>query len=232
MRALLLSGGIRHDFAGNTPRVEAQLAAAGFQVQVTTDLAAGIRQLAREPVELIAVMALRWPMDNHPKYAPYREQHAFSMPADCQRTLSSHVHAGGGLLGIHTACLCFDDWPGWRDLLGGRWQWGRSHHPPPAMVRVRAVAEHVLVDDLPPFDIVDEVYSALDLAPGIQPLLTAAVGNGEEPVLWTHRFGQGRVVFDALGHDAASLDHPVHGRLLRRAASWAAGLGDDEVRLR
>jgi type 1 glutamine amidotransferase len=42
-------------------------------------------------------------------------------------------------------------------------------------------------------------------------------------VLWTHRYGAGRVVYDGLGHDAASLEHPVHRRLVQRAALWASG---------
>jgi type 1 glutamine amidotransferase len=33
--------------------------------------------------------------------------------------------------------------------------------------------------------------------------------------------GQGRVVYDALGHDGASLNHPTHAQLLRDAAQWA-----------
>jgi type 1 glutamine amidotransferase len=42
-----------------------------------------------------------------------------------------------------------------------------------------------------------------------------------QPVIWQHQVGQGRVVYDALGHDSASLNHPIHAQLLRDAAHWA-----------
>jgi hypothetical protein len=31
------------------------------------------------------------------------------------------------------------------------------------------------------------------------------------------------VVYDALGHDSQSLEHPVHRRILQRSALWASG---------
>ena len=48
---------------------------------------------------------------------------------------------GGGLFGFHTACLCFDDWDEWRDILGGVWVWGRSRHPPLGPAAVSKTAE-------------------------------------------------------------------------------------------
>jgi type 1 glutamine amidotransferase len=44
-------------------------------------------------------------------------------------------------------------------------------------------------------------------------------------VLWTRQWEGARVVYDALGHDAQSLDHPVHRQLIERAAAWALGRG-------
>jgi hypothetical protein len=36
-------------------------------------------------------------------------------------------------------------------------------------------------------------------------------------------------VYDSLGHDSASLEHPVHRRLLQRAALWASGANPEAV---
>jgi type 1 glutamine amidotransferase len=41
--------------------------------------------------------------------------------------------------------------------------------------------------------------------------------------VWTHRFGSGRVVYDGLGHDAASIRQPDHARLLTQALAWITG---------
>ena len=43
------------------------------------------------------------------------------------------------------------------------------------------------------------------------------------PVLWTREWEGARVVYDALGHNAKSLDHPVHRQLIARAAGLGTG---------
>jgi type 1 glutamine amidotransferase len=41
--------------------------------------------------------------------------------------------------------------------------------------------------------------------------------------------GRGRVAVDTLGHDAGAFDHPVHRRIVTRAALWALDRGDPEI---
>lgn len=225
MRTLILTGGIRHDFADNAAALAEQLAAAGVDSEIETDIEAGLERLEAGGYDLLTVMALRWRMAGDPKYAPYRDEWAFSLSPDGRARLGGFVRGGGGLFGFHTACLCFDDWAEWREILGGVWQWGRSTHPPLGPVSVVKTAEkHPLTDGLGGFDIVDEVYSGLSLANSVCPLLEAAAGGTEaaEPVLWANRYGKGRVVFDALGHNRASIKQPTHAEIIRRAALWAA----------
>ena len=68
----------------------------------------------------------------------------------------------------------------------------------------------------------DEIYHGLTLEPDVEPLLVGecAAGTGLQPVVWARDFGAGRVVYDALGHDAASVNHPQHRKLLQQAARW------------
>jgi type 1 glutamine amidotransferase len=42
-------------------------------------------------------------------------------------------------------------------------------------------------------------------------------------VLWARQWEGGRVLYDALGHNTQSLDHPVHRQLIARAAAWLLG---------
>ena len=146
-----------------------------------------------------------------------------------RETIAGHVRAGGGLFGLHTATICFDDWAAWGDVLGGAWQWGVSYHPLLGPVRARLDAEHWLTRGLGDFALTDEVYSNQRVLPGVEIVGWAetsgadAVATGWQPVLWTHRYGAGRVIYDGLGHDAASLQHPIHRRLVQRAALWASG---------
>lgn len=231
MRNLILTGGIRHDFDGNTETVVELLDAIGVTSEVTNDISSGIERLPSGVFDLVTVMALRWSMQGNQKYASLRGEHGYSMPEECRAILVDHIRQGGGLFGLHTACLCFDDWAQWRDVLGGAWIWGQSFHPPLGPVSVsRTGQSHTLTEGLPDFDSVDEVYAGLDLAPGTIPLLSACADDGTEaPVLWAHPFDRGRVVFDALGHDRNSLQHEVHGRLVQRCAAWACGLSDERV---
>ncbi|MCY4394897.1 MAG: ThuA domain-containing protein [Rhodospirillaceae bacterium] len=235
MRALVLSGGIRHDFADNAAALAEQFAVAGFDPEIETNIEAGLARLENGGYALLTVMALRWRMEGDPKYAPHRAEWAFSLSPEGRARLGGFVRSGGGLFGFHTACLCFDDWPEWRDILGGVWVWGRSWHPPLGPVSVARTAEdHPLTAGAGGFELVDEVYSGLSLAAGVRPLLEARAGEMEraEPVLWTHRYGKGRVVFDALGHNRASIENENHAEIVRRAAVWAAGgrSGNDDVR--
>jgi len=86
------------------------------------------------------------------------------------------------------------------------------------------------LDGAADFELEDEIYHALALAPDITPLLSADAGESAQPLLWARLVGAGRVVYDALGNDAQSVDHPTHRRILRRAAAWALGGSEDEVR--
>jgi type 1 glutamine amidotransferase len=231
VRNLILTGGIRHDFDDNTAAVVELLADIGISCVQTTDMDRGIEQLGAESFDLVTIMALRWRMDGNPKYAALRNEFGYSIPHESRSTLIEYIRRGGGLFGLHTACLCFDDWDEWRDVLGGTWVWGRSFHPPLGPVSVsRGEQMHALTANLPVFDLVDEVYAGLDLASDTKPLLDACADDGTcAPVLWARRFGNGRVVFDALGHNRDSLQQVDHSRLIKRCAAWACGIPDDEV---
>lgn len=227
MRTLILTGGIRHDFDENTASIVDLLSQIGIQSETTIDIESGVARLAVESFDLLTVMALRWPMEGDPKYAPDRERWAFSISSAARKAIHDFVYGGGGLFGLHTACLCFDDWANWRDVLGGVWLWGKSFHPPLGPISVSRTAEyHSLTAGLPDFDLIDEVYSGLSIADNVTPLLTAKAAShgGDEPVLWARHFGHGRVAFDGLGHDRASLTHRVHGRIIQRCAAWAGGM--------
>ncbi|GAA5054456.1 hypothetical protein HNP84_002971 [Thermocatellispora tengchongensis] len=213
MRNLILSGGLYHDFPATSAALAEVLAEVGVESEVTDDIAGA---LAEPPeVQLITINALRWRMDGD-RFAGERGRWRFELPGPARRTLLEHLERGGGLLAMHSACICFDDWQGWPRVLGARWDWNRSHHPPLGWTGVRVLGGHPVVDGLRDFDVVDEVYSDLEVHPGVTPL---AESNGQ-PLVWARGVRRGRLVYDALGHDVRSYDSPVHRELLRRAALW------------
>lgn len=227
-RNLIISGGIFHPFDETSQALADILEGLGVQSEVTEDVDAAVAKLVSGNYRMLTVNALRWGMMTADKYRPYRARWAYRMPLSTGARLTGFVKAGGALLGMHTASICFDDWPEWGDVLGGTWQWGESHHPPPARVRATPTRKrHALTQGVNPFDVEDEVYHGLKLEADIEPLVVAecAGGEGPQPVVWARACGKGRVVYDALGHDAASINQPDHRRLLQNAARWL--LGDD-----
>jgi type 1 glutamine amidotransferase len=225
-RNLILTGGVVHPFDTAAPALARVLAAHGIESTISEDFAAGLADLAAGKYDLLTIYALRWTMGQSERYAVDRARWALSLDAPGRRAITAHVERGGGLLGVHTASICFDDWPDWQRILGGAWIWGRSGHPPYGPVEVRFDApDHPLLRGLTPFTLDDEVYGDLALEPDVVPLMHARAGTGGawQPMLWERQVGAGRVIYDALGHDAASLTHPVHRRIVARAALQALG---------
>jgi hypothetical protein len=230
--AVIFSGGINHPFEHSAPALASVLEQVGMQPLLTFELEAACAALKADPTALFVLHALRWSMTQHEKYIPDRPQWAMSIPDAARATIRSHIERGAGLVGLHTASICFDTWPEWPAILGGGWQWGRSFHPPPAPLRVRLSPTHPLTRGLPDFTVVDELYSEQSVGATsdvcgwldpIEPMPDIGKPLTTQPALWTQEYGAGRVVYGALGHDAASILHPVHRRLLQRAALWACG---------
>jgi type 1 glutamine amidotransferase len=224
-RALIYTGGISHPFEQAAPVLAQLLNEVGFAAVVSFDLNAIVAALQDDPQALLVIYALRWGMTQHEKYAPDRAQWALQIAEPARHAISGHVRGGGGLLGIHTASICFDDWAEWPQVLGGGWQWGISHHPPLGPVEMTLDAAHPLAQGLPNFSLMDEAYTQLAVSPAaaIVARVTAA-GGVAEPAVWTHQYGAGRVFYDSVGHDGASLSERTHRQLLQRGARWAAGI--------
>ncbi len=220
-RNLIITGGIFHPFEASSAAIAALLEKDGIESDVVTDVDAGLQALPDGPYSMVTINALRWGMMTADKYEPYRAEWAYQTPPASRDALTGFVAGGGGLLGMHTASICFDDWPGWQSLLGGQWVWGRSHHPPLGELTARPTdVGHEVSAGVEAFTVTDEVYHSLALEPDVDALIEADAGEGPQPIAWARHVGQGRVVYDALGHDAASLNVPGHARLVRQAAQW------------
>jgi uncharacterized protein len=227
-RAVVLTGGPTHDFPATTGCLSTLLREQGLAAESYEDVNDGLRALPGAP--LLVVNALRWTMrapGTPERYRVRADDEGVSVAPDARAALAEHLEGGGGVLAMHTAIICFDDWPEWAATLGGAWRWGRSSHPPLGEMAVEVAAPgHPLVAGLADFSIVDERYSDLDCGRyPIAPLLVA----GGRPLLWVRGHGNGRVVYDALGHQPASYAVPEHREIVCRAIRWASGADAEET---
>lgn len=225
-RAVVLTGGPTHDFPATTGCLSTLLGEQGLVAEPYEDVDDGLRALPG--ASLLVVNALRWTMrapGTPERYQVRADEEGVSPAADARAALAEHLEGGGGVLAMHTAIICFDDWPEWTAALGGAWRWGRSSHPPLGELAVEVAApRHPLVAGLGDFSIVDERYSDLDRGPD-DALLVA----GGQPLLWAREHGNGRVVYDALGHHPPSYAVPEHREIVRRAIRWASGAEAEET---
>lgn len=227
---LLLTGGYFHPFDETGPALADLLGDVGIESELETDLDRGFERLAgSNGFELLTVYALRWRM-LHPRFDDERDRWAYEVGDEHREAVRAHLAHGGGLLAVHTAAICFDDWPEWAAIVGGAWNWERSSHPLPRMLEIDVRTDaHPIVSGMGGFEVEDELYSFLDWEPDVEPLMTSPRRGEDQPLLAAReRFG-GRVVYDALGHDMRSLGHPAHQTILRRSALWALGRPDEEV---
>ncbi|CAM5783759.1 ThuA-like domain-containing protein OS=Cellulomonas persica OX=76861 GN=CPE01_11870 PE=4 SV=1 [Cellulomonas persica] len=139
------------------------------------------------------------------------------------------VDAGTAVLGVHEAAYAFADDPRWAATIGGRWVLGRSWHPPYGPATFRAVDdEHPVTWSLREVTSDDERYADLTVSEGVHVLVVADVTPdeagedgtaGEHPVVWTVP-GPTKVLYDALGHDAAAFASPSRRALLAAELAW------------
>ncbi|MCZ6616629.1 MAG: ThuA domain-containing protein [Gammaproteobacteria bacterium] len=216
-RNVLLTGGIDHPFEEASTTLVELLNEIGVESVVTTDVAEAVEELAT--ADLFTIYACRWRMLDE---TPAEPGSVYELPEQNAETIENFVEDGGSLLGLHTACICFDTWYEYKQLLGGVWRQDRSFHPPHGRVEVRPVDNGPrILEGISAFKLDDEIYHDLDIAPDTRVLLEGRVPDGVwQPIAWTREVGDGRVFYDALGHDGVSLQHPDHARLLRQGVRW------------
>ncbi|MFV0643238.1 MAG: ThuA domain-containing protein [Sphingomonadaceae bacterium] len=211
---ILLSGGYSHPFEETGDELASAIARKGWNVSRFPGVCEALESLT-EQTDLLVVNALYWTMAQHEKYAADREEWTFELSGPYLQKMQDFVAAGGALLVLHTSVICFDTQPGWINLIGGGWHWGRSYHPPLGKADIRLTPEGQSVSSGPAtFSLQDEVYHALNPSPDCTILAEGNAGEGFQPVVWVRPVGKGLVAVNSLGHDGHSLRVAGHRALI------------------
>ena len=148
------------------------------------------------------------------------------IPAEGIENLLSAVKAGKGFYVQHLASASFAECEEFGKLCGRKWVMGTSGHGPRSVFRSNIVnKQHPITKGLGDFDTDDELYAKLqETGQKIDILVTADSdwSNRAEPLVFTSKYGNGRVVHNAYGHDRKALMTPNVQKLIARGVEWAA----------
>lgn len=219
-----------HPFAETSARVADVLRETGHAVTVAEDVDARLASLA-EPANDVDLLVLNVGAGRTPEERAVVEasderepQPLSNADAATRDGLLAHVGRGRPVLALHVTSTSFGYMPEWESILGGIWVRGTSMHPPYSLAHIEVATEALpITAGIRDFELHDERYSKLRISPRSQQLAWHEFEGSRHPVLWAHRHGDARVVYDALGHDAASYDSPEHRAILRNAAAWLLG---------
>lgn len=178
-----------------------------------------------------------------PQEAPMRDVFACN--------LADAVSEGVGIAGCHGGMAdSFRENVTWQFLMGSQWvnhQGDKFHHnvrdygPLPFnwqcckhKVYVNSGASSPLVEGIPDFEVFTEQYYlhvdpandvlAYTIVPPPNAIDGPHLANGQVrmPVVYTRRWGKGKIYYNALGHNNSVFDVPEAAELMRRGLFWAA----------
>jgi type 1 glutamine amidotransferase len=230
IQTLIITGQNGHDWRAVTPELRKMLEDTGrFEVRVTEELrGAGPETLA--PYDLVVL-----------NYFERRKPELW-WGERAQNALLDFVRSGKGIVVYHFSVAAFDGWTEYEKLCAGNWRPDHGHHSAKHdfTVDIKDSGHPVtlgLKKSFPQKN--DELYANLRWQPeGAYHVLATAwddhalyqgkakqptPGPGlDQPMLWTVKYGTGRVFVTALGHDAEAVQTTTFVTTFTRGAEWAA----------
>ena len=147
------------------------------------------------------------------------------LPKEAQENLLNFVKGGKGFFVQHLASASFAKWEEFGKLCGRKWVMGKSGHGPRSVFEAKVVnTEHPITKGMSSFKADDELYSKLQGAGEINVLVEAYSdwSKKTEPLVFTKKYGRGRVVHNAFGHDGRALSNPNVQKIIVRGVEFAA----------
>jgi len=214
-KALLVKGGWKgHEPDEVTEVFDKILKNEGFETRVSDSLDAFADSEYLESLDLIVPT---WTMG--------------SIERELVQNVMKAVAGGTGLAGCHGGmCDAFRESTEWQFMTGGQWVSHPGGDSVEYTVNVKNSSSSI-VEDISDFKVKSEQYY-VHIDPAIEVLATTRFpsivwynsSNREVdvPVLWTKRWGHGRVFYSSLGHHADIFDIPEAYETMRRGMLWAA----------
>ena len=145
-----------------------------------------------------------------------------------QKNLRDFLESGKGLVILHHAIFDYLDWPWYTKEVSGVTQDANRDRSRPdykhdVHLQIEPVSQHPVLTGIGPFQIVDETYRGLIIAPTNTILLRTKDPTSDGPVAWISPYKKSRVVVIQLGHDEQAHLDPNYQKLVHNAILWAGG---------
>ncbi|TJY40838.1 hypothetical protein E5161_17010 [Cohnella pontilimi] len=214
-KALIVWGG----WEGHQPRQVAEifrdtLQKENFEVEVADSLQAFADADKLKSLDLIIPV---WTMDR--------------IEQQLVNNVSAAVQSGVGLAGCHGGmCDAFRENVDWQFMTGGQWVAHPGNDGVEYVVNIKNSSSR-LVEGIEDFTVKSEQYY-LHVDPAVEVLATTRFPlvpgphslnkPVDMPVIWSKRWGVGRVYYNSLGHQANIMEIPTVKELMRRGFLWCA----------
>jgi type 1 glutamine amidotransferase len=156
-----------------------------------------------------------------------------AMPADARRALLDALGTRVGAVFLHHAIYSQIDWPEYRKVIGGYWDYvpfevdGVTYGPSTAVIDQQLAVSivdpsHPVTRGMCAFQLVDECYGHYYVAPSVTPLLRTDHPQSESVLGWSHHYEGAPIVYLQPGHGPSSYGDLSFRRLVQQAIRWAA----------
>jgi len=154
---------------------------------------------------------------------------------------------GKGFVAAHTGDNAFQQFPQYREMIGGLWNhpWSKAENLEITLPVIVEDPSFPAMKSLPAtFTVFDEaavhqapyardnvrVLARLDLSQVDPALGRNPAEDRDVPIAWAHQYGKGRVFYSTLGHSDQSWDNPLVQQMFLDAIRWALGLAEGETK--
>lgn len=149
-----------------------------------------------------------------------------------EKIVADCIREGKPLVVLHHSICAFDEWPEYRNIIGGKYFHkptvvdGKAYdkcsyiHDLHYTVQV-ADKKHPVTKGVKDFEIFDETYKGYYVAPGTEPLLTTTEKSSNSVIGWTWKYGKARVVTLQSGHATPTFQNENFRKLLRQSVEWS-----------
>jgi type 1 glutamine amidotransferase len=148
-----------------------------------------------------------------------------------EKIFAECIREGKPLVVLHHSICAFDDWPEYRNIIGGKYFHkpttvdGKEYSACTALQDIHFMVnivnkKHPVTKGVKDYEAFDETYKGYYVANGVEPLLSTTEKSSNPVIGWTWHYGKTRVVTLQSGHAAPTYQDANFRKLLKQVIVW------------